>query len=126
MRYFFAESLKRGQYIDELKELFEQLELGTFRDSGSTVGALHRTWARIKFKFTDSDFALLVTAEQGEIAIAELYEKVVRAHLPICIRKILTPQARHIRMVHSYVKFARDRASIGPAQPHVQKLPIQS
>ena len=107
-RYFFAESLKRAQFIEELRDLFDQLELGKPRNSGSNVGALHRTWARFKLRLGGSDSELLVTAERGELAIVQLYDKVIRSTLPECIYEILMSQAKHIRMAYSYIKLSRE------------------
>lgn len=120
-RYFLAESIRRGQFIDELKEMLERLGLEISRDSGSAVGALHRAWARIKSQFNESDYALLVTAEHGERTITMLYEEIVRAHLPVCIRKVIVPQAKRVRMTHRYVTFARDRALIDLARLKQQR-----
>lgn len=121
-RYFLAESLRRGQFIEELKDLFERLGFGTSRETGSTVAVLHRTWARIQSQFHESDSVLLATAEHGERTIAMLYEEIVRSHVPVCIRKIIVPQAKHIRMTHIQVTFARDRALIELAQSKARRL----
>ena len=70
-RYFFTESLLRAQFIDQLEMALRQRGVSRFREKGSAVAALHRTWARIKSRFIDGDHTLLVTAEQGEDAVTE-------------------------------------------------------
>jgi len=110
-RYFFAESLKRAQFIGELETLAREQGLMKIREKGTAVAKVHRTWARIKSRFGGSDHALLVTAEHGERAIARAYGNVVRAHLLLSIRRLLALQFKHIHAVHAYVKIARDRAA---------------
>jgi uncharacterized protein (TIGR02284 family) len=109
-RYFFALSLKRAQFIGELETILKQQGVTRIRDRGSAAAAVHRTWARIKSRFIHSDFTLLVTAEHGERAIAQVYDEVARTLLPLSMRRLLATQAKHIHMVHSFVKTARDRA----------------
>jgi uncharacterized protein (TIGR02284 family) len=109
--YFLAESLKRGQFIDQLETALRQRGVNRIRERGSTAATLHRTWARLKSRFMGGDFTLLVTAEQGEGAVTEIYEDALEIYLPDAIRKILTTQDAHIRLVHDYVKAARDRAA---------------
>ena len=67
-RYFFAESLLRAQFIDQLETVLRQRGVRRFRENGSAAAALQRTWARIKSRFMGGDHTLLVTAEQGEDA----------------------------------------------------------
>ena len=109
-RYFFAESLKRAQFIGALETLARQQGLTSIPERGSAVAKVHRTWARIKSRFAGSDYALLVTAEHGERAIARVYDRFGREHLQLPIRRLLALQSKHIHSVHSYVRIARDRA----------------
>jgi uncharacterized protein (TIGR02284 family) len=108
-RYFFTESLLRGQFIDQLETALRQRGVSRFREKGSAAAILHRTWARIKSKFMGGDHTLLVTAEQGEDAVTEVYRRALETHLPKSISGILTAQVAHIELVHDFVKTARYR-----------------
>jgi uncharacterized protein (TIGR02284 family) len=112
-RYFFAESLLRAQFIDQLEAALRQRGVSRFREKGSAAATLHRTWARIKSRFMGGDHTLLVTAAQGEYAVNEVYIKALETYLPTSIRKILTAQVAHIELVQSFVKTERDRLAAG-------------
>jgi len=112
-RYFFSESLLRAQFIDQLETALRQRGVSRFREKGSSVAALHRTWARIKSRFMGGDHTLLITAEQGEDAVIEVYSKALETYLPTSIREMLTAQEAHIELVHAFVKTERDRPAAG-------------
>jgi uncharacterized protein (TIGR02284 family) len=112
-RYFFAESLLRAQFIDQLETALRQRGVSRFREKGSAAATLHRTWARIKSRFMGGDRTLLVTAEQGEYAVNEVYIKALETYLPTSIREILTVQEAHIELIHEFVKTERDRLAAG-------------
>ena len=107
-RYFFTESLLRAQFIDELETALRQRGVGKLWGMGTTAASLHRTWARIKSRFLGGDHTLLVTAEQGEDAVTEVYSKALETYLPTPIREILTAQEAHIELVHEFLKTERD------------------
>ena len=111
--YFFAESLMRAQFIGELETAFRSRGVRAFREKGSAAASLHRTWARIKSRFMGGDHTLLVTAEQGEHAVHEVYSKALETYLPTSIHEILTAQKAHIELVHGFVKTERDRLAAG-------------
>ena len=108
-RYFFAESLLRAQFIDQLETALRQRGVSEFRENGSMAAILHRTWARVKSRFIGGDHTLLVTAEQGEHAVDEVYRQALESYLPTSIREILLGQKAHIELVHAFVKTERDR-----------------
>jgi uncharacterized protein (TIGR02284 family) len=112
-RYFFAESLLRAQFIDQLETALRQRGVSRFPEKGSAAAALFRTWARFKSRFMGGDRSLLVTAEQGEDAVIEVYSKALETSLPTSIREILTAQKAHIELVHAFVKTERDRPEAG-------------
>lgn len=107
-RYFFTESLLRAQFIDELEAALRQRGVNRFWEKSNAAATLHRTWARIKSRFLGGDHTLLVTAEQGEDAVTEVYSKALETYLPTSIREILTAQEAHIEMVHEFLKTERD------------------
>jgi len=107
--YFFTESLLRGQFIEQLETALRQRGVSRFREKGSALAALHRTWARIKSRFLGGDHTLLVAAELGEDAVSEVYSRALETYQPTSIREILTAQVAHIDSVHTFVKSERDR-----------------
>jgi uncharacterized protein (TIGR02284 family) len=115
-RYFFAESLLRARFIDQLEMALRLRGLSRFQEKGSAAATLHRTWARIKSRLMAGDHTLLVSAEQGEDAVTEVYCKALETCLPMSIREILAAQEAHIELVHEFVKTERDRpACVGKA-----------
>jgi uncharacterized protein (TIGR02284 family) len=112
-RYFFAESLLRAQFIDQLETALRQRGVNRFREGGSAVATLHRTWARIKSRFMGGDHTLLVTAEQGEDAVTEAYIRALETYLPRSIREILTAQQAYVELVHAFVRTKRDCPAAG-------------
>ena len=93
------------------KTALRQRGVSRFPDRGSTATTLYRTWARLKSRFVGGDHTLLVTAEQGEDAVTDIYSKAMEVCLPTAIRQILTSQGVHIMLAHNYVKAARGRAA---------------
>jgi hypothetical protein len=61
----------------------------------------------------DGDHTLLITAEQGEESVNEVYIKALETYLPRSIREILTAQEAHVELVHAFVKTERDRLAAG-------------
>lgn len=107
-RYFLAESLKRANFRAELENELHRAGMADVKESGTTSGALHRTWGDIKAKLGGGDHALLATAEQGEDSAKKAYEKALEHNLPLPIRQLLTEQQAHINNSHDYVKSHRD------------------
>jgi len=77
-------------------------------ESGTTAGALHRTWADLKAKLGGGDHTLLVTAEQGEDEAKEAYQRATAAHLPEDIDDLLRRPQQHIIQAHNKVMTWRD------------------
>ena len=109
-RYFLAESLKRANFRAELENELHRAGMADVKESGSTAGALHRTWGDLKAKMGigDDDASLLATAEQGEDVAVKTYKKALEHDLPAPIRQLLTEQQAHILTSHDYVKNHRD------------------
>ena len=107
-RYFLAESLKRANFRAELENELHRAGMADVKESGTTSGALHRTWGDLKAKLGGGDHALLATAEQGEDSAKKAYEKALEHNLPLPIRQLLTEQQAHINNSHDYVKSHRD------------------
>jgi uncharacterized protein (TIGR02284 family) len=108
-RYFLAESLKRANFRAELENELHRAGMADVKESGTTAGALHRTWGDLKAKLgMGSDHELLETAEQGEDVAKKAYKDALEHDLPLPIRQLLTEQQGHINNSHDYVKSHRD------------------
>ncbi|HEU4634974.1 MAG TPA: PA2169 family four-helix-bundle protein [Edaphobacter sp.] len=108
-RHFLAESLKRARFRGDLEEVLHQNGFHDVKESGTTVGTLHRVWSDLKAKLGGGDHALLATAEEGEDAAKDAYEDVLKQDLPLPVRQILAEQQAHILSSHEYVKSYRDQ-----------------
>jgi uncharacterized protein (TIGR02284 family) len=98
----------RAQFASELQDQLHHLRLKEVDESGTTTGALHRTWADLKAKLGGGDHTLLVTAEKGEDEAKEAYQKATSLHLPDDIDDLLRRQQQHIIQAHNKVRAWRD------------------
>jgi len=107
-RYFLAESLKRASFRGDLEEVLHQNGVHDIKESGTTVGTMHRAWGDLKAKLGGGDHTLLETAEQGEDAVKNAYADVLDQDLPLPIRQLLAEQQAHILTAHDFVRSHRD------------------
>jgi uncharacterized protein (TIGR02284 family) len=105
--FFLKESQTRHEYALEL-----ETAVGIRRDKeegGSVAGAVHRFWGDLKGKLGGGDHSLLVTAEQGEDAAKEAYEKALKENeISANLRQIIQKQQAHVIEAHDQVKALRD------------------
>jgi uncharacterized protein (TIGR02284 family) len=111
--YFLAESLKRAKFRGDLEEILHQNGVHDIKESGSALGALHRTWGDLKAKLGGGDHSLLETAEQGEDEAKKAYEDALKQDLPLPVRQVLATQQEHILTAHDYVRDHRDQLVAG-------------
>jgi uncharacterized protein (TIGR02284 family) len=107
-RYFLAQSLKRAPFRGELEEILHQSGVHDIKESGTTAGALHRTWGDIKTKLGGGDASLLSTAEQGEDEAKSAYADALEQDLPLPVRQVLAEQQEQVLTSHDYVRSQRD------------------
>ncbi len=107
-KYFLAESLKRASFRGDLEDTLHKEGVADIKESGSALGALHRTWGDLKAKLGGGDHTLLDSAEQGEDTIKKAYAEAIKHDLPLPVHQLLSTQAAHIQTSHDYVKAARD------------------
>jgi len=107
-RYFLAESLKRAQFRGDLEEILHQNGVHDIKESGTTAGALHRTWGDLKAKLGGGDHSLLATAEQGEDEAKSAYADALKQDLPLPVRQVIAEQQSHVLTSHDYVRNHRD------------------
>jgi uncharacterized protein (TIGR02284 family) len=107
-RYFLAESLKRASFRGDLEEVLHQNGVRDIKESGTTVGTLHRVWGDLKAKLGGGDHTLLETAEQGEDEAKKAYADALDQDLPLPVRQLIAEQQAHVLSSHDYVKSHRD------------------
>jgi uncharacterized protein (TIGR02284 family) len=107
-RYFLAESLKRASFRGDLEEILHQNGVHDIKESGTTVGAIHRVWGDLKAKLGGGDHTLLETAEQGEDEAKKAYADALNQDLPLPVRQLIAEQQAHVLTSHDYVKSHRD------------------
>lgn len=110
-RYFMAESLKRAEFRGEIESVLHREGVRDIKEAGTTAGTVHRAWADLKSRLGGGDHTLLATAEQGEDAARDAYDKAMDTYLPLPVRQLLTSQAAHVQSSHDFVKAARDSTS---------------
>jgi uncharacterized protein (TIGR02284 family) len=107
-RYFLAESLKRASFRGDLEEVLHQNGVHDIKESGTTLGAINRTWAELKAKLGAGDHTLLETAEKGEDEVKDAYADALKQELPLPIHQLLSEQQAHILTSHDFVHNRRD------------------
>lgn len=83
--------------------------------SGTTTGALHRTWINIKTALTKKDnLAVLEECEMGEAAAVMAYENALRQEIPDNLRALLERIYEGVKKNHERVRQLRDEARNNP------------
>ena len=83
--------------------------------SGTTTGALHRTWINIKTALTKKDnLAVLEECEMGEAAAVMAYENALRQEIPDNLRALLERIYEGVKKNHERVRQLRDEAKNNP------------
>ena len=79
-------------------------------EEGTSGGAIHRFWGDVKVKLGGGDHTLLETAEQGEDAAKEAYQKALAEDgISAVVRETLMKQQVHVLRSHDQIKALRDR-----------------
>lgn len=112
LKNFFSDaSLERARFVGELQEQVRLLG-GDPENTGSTAGALHRSWIKVKGTLTGKDDeSILNEAERGEDAAVKAYEDALPEALPAPCRMMLENQFREVKQAHDRVKRMRDARS---------------
>jgi uncharacterized protein (TIGR02284 family) len=111
LKSLFSEySLQRSKFAGELQN--EAISLGDHNpeDSGSTSGAMHRTWINLKAAITSGDdHAVLAECERGEdSAVAEYKKAMEYEDLSAPIRETISRQFTDVKNAHDRIKALRD------------------
>jgi uncharacterized protein (TIGR02284 family) len=104
--FFVKESQARAEFAYQLRNA-----AGLRGDEESTSGGtIRRLWGDVKVKLGGGDHTLLETAEQGEDATKEAYQKALAEEgISAVVRETLLKQQVHVQRSHDQVKALRDR-----------------
>lgn len=107
--FFNQVSLERAQMVGELQQEVRTLG-GDPENSGSTAGALHRTWVDIKGSLTGrDDQSILNECERGEDSAVSAYADALKEQsLSAALRTLVERQFSSIKQAHDRVKQMRD------------------
>ena len=109
--FFIQEAQVRGRYAEELERAVNRTTDADVHESGTTAGALHRTWGDLKAKLGGGDKTLLDTAEQGEDTAKKAYKEALDdASVSDTVRSLISKQYEHIQESHDTVRAFRDAA----------------
>jgi uncharacterized protein (TIGR02284 family) len=111
LKSLFSEySLQRSKFAGELQN--EAISLGESNpeESGSTSGAMHRTWINLKAAITSGDdHAVLAECERGEdSAVAEYKKAMEDEDLSAPVRETISRQFTDVKNAHDRIKALRD------------------
>jgi len=107
---FYEYSQQRAAFVGDLQALVQTLG-GDPENSGSVVGALHRSWINIKAAVTGKDdTAILDEAERGEDVAKSAYKNALEIKLPSHILSTVQAQYSKVQEAHDTVKALRDAA----------------
>jgi uncharacterized protein (TIGR02284 family) len=113
LKSLFSEfSLQRARFAGELQN--EAISLGDHNpeDSGSTSGAMHRTWINLKAAITSGDdHAILAECERGEdSAVNEFKKAMEEKELAAPVRETISRQYADVKRAHDRIRELRDAA----------------
>src|SRR5437764_8603947 len=104
-------SRQRSRFASELQSQAQSLGGLEPEESGSTAGALHRTWINLKSAVTSGDdHAILAECERGEDSAVKEYEKALSDNVPAQFLEIVSRQYSEIKNEHDRIKHLRDTA----------------
>jgi uncharacterized protein (TIGR02284 family) len=99
---------ERGKCVQELQLEVRRLG-GDPEKTGSTAGALHRTWMDIKGTLMGKDdHTILVECERGEDSAVSAYRDALKLGLPTNLNLIVQRQYQTIQQDHDRIKELRD------------------
>src|SRR5204863_4598755 len=102
-------SSQRSQFATELQSQARSLGRSQPEESGSTAGALHRTWINLKSAVTSGDdHAILAECERGEDSAVKEYEKALKDNLSPSLRDIVARQYSEVKSAHDRIRKLRD------------------
>ena len=105
---FYEIGQQRANFVGELQTLVRELG-GDPENSGSMLGAIHRSWINIKAVVTGRDeAAILNEAEMGEDYAKKAYKDALDLDLPANIGAVVRSQYQEVQASHDKVRDLRD------------------
>ena len=102
-------SQQRSRFVAELQNEAQRLGQSERDESGSTAGAMHRTWINLKSAIaTKQDHAVLAECERGEDSAVKEYTDALKEGLSPTVREIVENQYSEIKAAHDRLKSLRD------------------
>lgn len=102
-----AENCKRC--VSDLQQCVSEMD-GDPETSGTTLGAIHRSWVNIKSVITGNDpYAILGECERGEDVAKAAYAKALNNDIPDHIREIIQEKYEEVLKDHDTVRDLRDQ-----------------
>ncbi|TLG71829.1 PA2169 family four-helix-bundle protein [Methylocystis sp. B8] len=109
-RVFEKASQRCALGAQELEEEIVNLG-GSPSTQGSTLGALHRAWTKLKAVITDGDDkTILEECERGEDVAKTEYQKALEEDLPPYVHDIIERQYKGVMENHDLIKRLRNAA----------------
>jgi len=106
-------SLQRARFAGELQSEAVTMGESEPEKSGSTAGALHRSWINLKAAIAKrDDHAILEECERGEdSAVHEYQDALEDQDLTGPVREIISRQYEKVKSVHDRIKQLRDASA---------------
>jgi uncharacterized protein (TIGR02284 family) len=109
LQHFFREqSIERGRFAVQLKQLIEEMGAQPPAISGTFAATLHRAWFELKGDLGGGDQTLLNSVERGEDAAKQSYEQALEMGLPQNAAASVRLQAESVIAAHDQVRNMRD------------------
>src|SRR5919197_2516104 len=106
--YFRNQSIERGRFAVQLKQLIEEMGAQPPAITGTFAATLHRAWFQLKGDLGGGDQTLLNSVEQGEDAAKQTYEQALSVGLPSNAAVTVRLQAERVIAAHDQVRNLRD------------------
>ncbi len=105
---FSSLSIQRHQFAEELQEMVRALDI-TPETDGTTTGAMHRGWIRLRSALTHGDEAPILTeCERGEeAAVSQYREALADEDLDGELRDVLRLQFMGVQGAYEHVREVR-------------------
>ncbi len=103
--FFMSEAKVRGQYAAELERTVNRVTDADVHETGTTLGAIHRTYTDLKARLGGGDATLLETATVGEEAAVKAYQAVLDDRsVSDTVRALVAQQLEHVKQSQAQVK----------------------
>jgi uncharacterized protein (TIGR02284 family) len=106
--FFRAQSIERGRFAVQLKQLIQEMGAEPPAISGTFAGTLHRAWFELKGDMVGGDQTILNSVERGEDAAKKAYEQALGVGLPDNAAVTVRLQAERVIAAHDRVRALRD------------------